>query len=112
MQVIQGVEHYNIKWEGYTSDQNTWEPIHNLTNVQDMIDEFKLNRKKFVEFQHKKKKNKKRLKKTSELRKENRNKNKNKSNIKDSNKEKEKNKENEKENEVNKVRDLGKSAFK
>lgn len=28
---------YLVKWEGYGSDQNTWEPVQNLSNVKDMI---------------------------------------------------------------------------
>jgi len=31
---------YLIKWVGYPSDQNTWEPIENLSNVLDMIEEY------------------------------------------------------------------------
>ena len=28
---------YFVKWEGYASDQNTWEPIANLKNVSKMV---------------------------------------------------------------------------
>ena len=28
---------YFVKWENYDSDQNTWEPIENLENCQNMI---------------------------------------------------------------------------
>ena len=31
---------YLVKWEGYTSDQNTWEPQANLANVKHLIKEF------------------------------------------------------------------------
>jgi hypothetical protein len=31
---------YLIKWVGYPSDQNTWEPLENLSNVLDMIEEY------------------------------------------------------------------------
>jgi len=28
---------YLVKWEGFSHDQNTWEPISNLTNVKDFV---------------------------------------------------------------------------
>jgi len=28
---------YLVKWEGFPHDQNTWEPISNLTNVKDFV---------------------------------------------------------------------------
>ena len=31
---------YLVKWEGYPEEQNTWEPVSNLSNVKDMIREF------------------------------------------------------------------------
>jgi len=33
---------YLIKWEGYDSDQNTWEPIEHLENVRSMVHKFDL----------------------------------------------------------------------
>ena len=37
---IRGKNHYQVKWVGYPSDQNTWEPLENLINVQNLIEEF------------------------------------------------------------------------
>lgn len=31
---------YFVKWEGYESDQNTWEPCSNLSNVKHLIKEY------------------------------------------------------------------------
>ena len=31
---------YLVKWEGYSSSENTWEPIKNLKNVWPLVDEF------------------------------------------------------------------------
>ena len=33
-------KYYEIKWLGYSSDENTWEPIENLTNILYMVEEF------------------------------------------------------------------------
>lgn len=31
---------YKIKWKGYPISDSTWEPMPNLTNVADLIEEF------------------------------------------------------------------------
>ncbi|CAD8051156.1 unnamed protein product [Paramecium sonneborni] len=34
---------YCIKWEGYPDEENTWEPVHNLSNVLSFIQEYEAN---------------------------------------------------------------------
>ena len=31
---------YKVKWEGYPLSQCTWEPLENLQNVLDLVDEY------------------------------------------------------------------------
>ena len=31
---------YKIKWENYSMEESTWEPIENLTNSQKLVKEF------------------------------------------------------------------------
>lgn len=31
---------YLIKWLGYSDSYNTWEPLDNLDNIKDMVQEF------------------------------------------------------------------------
>jgi chromobox protein 1 len=37
---------YLIKWEGYTEDEKTWEPIDNLNNIMNLLTDFDNNEKK------------------------------------------------------------------
>lgn len=34
---------YYVQWVGYSSKENTWESVSNLSNVKEMIDEFEKN---------------------------------------------------------------------
>ena len=38
--IINGNDYFLVKWAGYSSCDNTWEPRENLTNVEEMVDEF------------------------------------------------------------------------
>jgi len=37
---------YLIKWKGYSEKYNSWEPLSNLTNCLDMVDNFEYSREK------------------------------------------------------------------
>ena len=39
--MAKGVTQYNVKWAGYETKDNTWEPIEHLAGCEDMIVEFK-----------------------------------------------------------------------
>ena len=40
MKKINGKKHYLVKWEGFPSSQNTWEPVEHLEMVKMMIKQF------------------------------------------------------------------------
>jgi hypothetical protein len=40
---------YFIKWVGYPSEQNTWEPLDHLTSIKSMVDQFESKQKKLFE---------------------------------------------------------------
>lgn len=54
---VQGKWLYYVKWEGYSDDNNTWEPIENLEECKSILDEFE----KEYSSKKNKKLNKKRL---------------------------------------------------
>ena len=37
---IKGKVEYKVKWDGYPMDQCTWEPLRNLENVREMVEEY------------------------------------------------------------------------
>ena len=37
---VRGKVKYRVHWKGYSARHDTWEPVENLTNCQDLIDEF------------------------------------------------------------------------
>jgi len=34
-------DRYLVQWQGYTAEEDTWEPRENLENAQDLVDKFK-----------------------------------------------------------------------
>lgn len=44
--IIKGKKYYFVKWEGYSSKDNTWEPKENLSGLEEMIEEFEKSRNK------------------------------------------------------------------
>ncbi len=42
--VIKGQDRYLIKWEGWPEDASTWEPLENLGNINNLIEDFEKRR--------------------------------------------------------------------
>ncbi len=40
MKIEKGKKMFFVKWDGYPSSQNTWEPIDHLSNIPTMVEEF------------------------------------------------------------------------
>ena len=40
MQMVDNQPFYLIKWKGYDTSENTWEPINNLINCQLLLQDF------------------------------------------------------------------------
>ena len=41
-----GKVQYKVKWEGYSLDEATWEPLEHLANVKDMVKDFLNNKRR------------------------------------------------------------------
>ena len=44
--IHEGIAYYLVKWAGYDENENTWEPVSNLTNSREYVNEFEAKRKK------------------------------------------------------------------
>ena len=44
--VENGEREYQVKWRSYSKKFNTWEPVHHLSEVMDLVEEFKKKKKK------------------------------------------------------------------
>jgi chromobox protein 1 len=42
--MVKGKFYYQVKWEGFPEEQNTWEPVEHLAEVPHLIEEFKRKR--------------------------------------------------------------------
>eukprot|EP01049_Picozoa_sp_SAG25_P015988 SAG25_NODE_3466_length_1072_cov_1.833505_2_plen_225_part_00 len=38
--MVEGVQQFRVKWQGYDSDDDTWEPEGNLTNCSEKVEDF------------------------------------------------------------------------
>ena len=51
--IVRGQKFYFINWVGYSSKDNTWEPIEHLSNVVYMVEEYEQKLKERAQFRNK-----------------------------------------------------------
>ena len=51
---MEGKRYYLIKWKGYSQDENSWEPLKNLSYVTDEVEAFERDNQSLIQGMEKK----------------------------------------------------------